>query len=608
MNFEDTNAQNSTATNIDDLKQTQLAADFINKNNSINISQNNDEKNIKTLNSAAKTGSVSIMDQNVAQTLNLQSKTSATEDILFRNHTISHSNHRPHPQALRELSAIVNGIGMNNGLNVNNISNPVGLGNSVNSMNTIDKNFIKPEPAEEYNLFNNRTFSNANMPITSNNNWSHLQWNNYLNGSNKGTSFSLINKKANPTTSNNSSHGLKSENNGSSFKVKSLISNSNSNIVEEEKEKSKLNSVSTSPIASTISTSGSDPVNNISASSSLKSTNTTSTQDFNAIGLGSNPNTSSIIPSNSNLNVPSLFNPTSKSFSPLINDGSKNESNSLMHSDSDITLISSHVSANASNNVTPNNTLNGSITSPNGINAQTPLIKQFSKLSLDNSKTSPTSNMYNNIFFNNDSEQNGIFHGSPINNNSASEILRHNSLPVSSNTSLLISSERESDLSHLNNDIELLIRSSQFKFEDLIKYKDKLSNPNIPLDMLNHIKKDLLIQGWYQHAYYSIRKIKDRLQDIFKLNPSVWMVDIDIYYTGDIDITLYYFKLHIHTCYDLKNCIVSEWRGNRYTEISNWWASASLLFNQILLLFKLSETTIIKPITPKVHIEDKPNV
>lgn len=125
---------------------------------------------------------------------------------------------------------------------------------------------------------------------------------------------------------------------------------------------------------------------------------------------------------------------------------------------------------------------------------------------------------------------------------------------------------------------------------------------------MNHIKKELLIQGWYQHAYYSIRKIKDRLQEIFRLNPSVWMVDIDIYVTGDIDITLYYFKLHIHTCYDLKNCIVSEWQSNRYTEITNWWASASLLFNQILLLFKLSETSIIKPLTTKIHIEDKSTI
>jgi len=87
------------------------------------------------------------------------------------------------------------------------------------------------------------------------------------------------------------------------------------------------------------------------------------------------------------------------------------------------------------------------------------------------------------------------------------------------------------------------------------------------------------------------------------------MVDIDIYITGDIDITLYYFKLHINTCYDLKSCIVSEWHSNRYTEISNWWASASLLFNQILLLFKLSESTIIKPLTaPKIHIEDEQSI
>jgi len=138
----------------------------------------------------------------------------------------------------------------------------------------------------------------------------------------------------------------------------------------------------------------------------------------------------------------------------------------------------------------------------------------------------------------------------------------------------------------------------------LIKYKDKLSNPNLPTDTLNHIKKELLIQGWYQHAYFNIKKIKDRLQDIFKLNSSVWMVDIDIYATGDIDITLYYFKLHIHTCYDLKNCIVSEYHSNHYTEITNWWASASLLFNQILMLFKLSETTMIKPLG-KMHLEEK---
>jgi len=613
MNFEttlaETNTQNIAATNLDDLNQTPAAADFIGKSNSINVNQSEGAKNIVNLNPVVtKTSTVPIMDPNRtfdASPLGLQSKAPAPDDILFRTRTISHSNHRPHPQALRELSAIVNGMGMGNTLNVNSsMNNTIGLGNSISSVNSLDKNFIKPEPSEEYNLFNNRTFSNSNIPIGSNNNW---PWNNYINGSNKGTSFSLINKNVN-NTNNNTTSGMKSENNGSSFKVQSLISNSAA--ASEEKEKTNSNSIATSPLASAVSTVTSTPdqSKNISTTSSLTSTpSATSTQDYSPVGLGSNTsNASATTTSSSSLHIPSLFNPNSKPFSPLINDSTKNEPSSLMHSDSDITLINSHVVTNSTNNVATN-VLNGSITSPSGITAQTPLINQFSKLSLDNSKSSPSSNMYNNLFFN-DSEQNNMFHGSPINNANSSQILRTNSLPLSSNTSLLISSERESDMSHLKNDIDLLIRSSQLKFEDLIKYKDKLSNPNIPVDVLNHIKKDLLIQGWYQHAYYSIRKIKDRLQDIFKLNPSVWMVDIDIYITGDIDITLYYFKLHIHTCYDLKSCIVSEWHGNRYTEISNWWASASLLFNQILLLFKLSETTMIKPIATKVHIEDKSNI
>jgi len=498
MNFEttlvDTNTPNTVATNLDDLKQTPTAADFINKSNSLNVNQNEEAKNIVNLNPAVtKTSTVPIMDPNRtfdASPLGLQSKAPAQDDILFRTRSISHSNHRPHPQALRELSAIVNGMGMSNSLNVNNsVNNTIGLGSSITSMNSLDKNFIKPEPTDEYNLFNNRTFSNSNIPIGSNNNWPHLQWNNYLSGNNKGTSFSLINKNVNNTSATNNSSilvssnnstspTLKNENNGSSFKVQSLISNSAS--ATEEKEKNNSTSIQKSPLASAVSTitSVADQSKNISTtSSSLTSTPTvTSTQEYSPVGLGSNINANSTsTTSSSNLQVPSLFNPNSKPFSPLINDNSKNEPSSLMHSDSDITLINSHVVTNTSNNVASNNVLNGSITSPNGITAQTPLISQFSKLSLDNSKTSPTSNMYNNLFFN-DSEQNNMFHGSPINNANASQILRTNSLPLSSNTSLLISSERESDLSHLKNDIDLLIRSSQLKFEDLIKYKGIIIN------------------------------------------------------------------------------------------------------------------------------------
>lgn len=269
----------------------------------------------------------------------------------------------------------------------------------------------------------------------------------------------------------------------------------------------------------------------------------------------------------------------------------------LMHSDSEITLINSNLSSNENiTTTTTTTTLSNS------------LLSQYSRLSLDNSslaKTSSSPNLYGNMYFN---EPEPMIFQSPIQSSTTpSQIIRHNSMPMPTNSSLLFNIEKESEFSHLTNDIDLLIRSSQLKFEDLLKYKDELGYENVSVDILNRIKKELFIQGWYQHAYYSIRKIKDRLQEILKLPQNVWMVDIDIYVSGNIDVTLYYFKLHINTCYDLKNCIVSEWTGSKNTEISNWWASTNLLFNQILLLFKLSELPLIQPIEDKNTREDQIN-
>jgi len=533
------------------------------------------------------------MDNNLTYdaSLGLQPKAPTQEDLLFRTRTISHANHRPHPQAVR----LVNGLNVNNGIN---------LGNSINSMNSLVN---KTEQSEEFNLFNNRSFSNSNVPLNPNSNWPSFQWNNYLKPRGSSTSFSLINKNISNNSSNNTNILVNNSN--------STISNDNNGIqigqvnstVPSNEDKEIINTtstVTTSTITTLVTsdTSTADLINNISTSTTLTSTTSAlTTQDFKT----SSTTTTTTTSTTNGIHIPSIFNPNSKPFSPMANDN-KTEKSSLMHSDSNVTLINSHVVNSTS--VTANNV----ITSPNGITPQTPLINQFSKISLDSgslTKSSPSSSIYNNIFFN-ESEQSNLFHGSPINNNNLSvpgQVLRHNSFPISSNTSMLISSERESDLSHLKNDIDLLIRSSELLFEGLIKYKDKLSNPNLSTDTLNHIKKELLIPGWYQHTCYSINKIRDRLHEIFKLKQSVWMVDIDIFVTGDIDITLYYFKLHIHTCYDLKSCVASEWHSNHYTEISNWWASASLLFNQISLFFKLSDTTMIKPLG-KMHLEDKTNV
>jgi len=570
MNFETilNDSINVNVSNLESLKHSNsasadyltnsTAADFMSK--SLPTSPNQDEVS-------------NIVNSNVTNnpydtSLGLQSK-APTQDLLFRTRTISHAHHQPHDLALRMISDL------NNGIN---------LGNGINNMNSLVN---KNEQSEEFNIFNNR-YSNPN------NNWPSFQWNNnFLKPRGSSTSFSLINKNIN----NNSSSTISNDNNGTThIQISQINSTIPSN--EEKENVNTTSTITTSTITTTVTsaTSTADLINNISTSTTLTSTTSAvTTQDFKTTTTTTTSTTNGI-------NIPSIFNPNSKPFSPMANDN-KTEKSGIMHSDSNVTLINSHVVNSTANNV---------ITSPNGITPQTPLINQFSKISLDSgslTKSSPSSSIYNNIFFN-ESEQSNLFHGSPINNNNLSvpsQVLRHNSLPISSNTSMLISSERESDLSHLKNDIDLLIRSSELLFDGLIKYKDKLSNPNLSADTLNHIKKELLIPGWYQHTCYSINKIRDRLHEIFKLKQSVWMVDNDIYVTGDIDITLYYFKLHIHTCYDLKNCVASEWHSNHYTEISIWWASASLLFNQISLFFKLSETTMIKPLG-KMHLEDKTNV
>ncbi|KAG4091789.1 hypothetical protein H8356DRAFT_598730 [Neocallimastix lanati (nom. inval.)] len=592
MNFE--------ATLTDSNPSNSSPPDFISNNNQSIPNSNDKVKNIVNLNPNSNNGSV------IDSSLGLQSKSNPQDDLLFRARSISHSNHRPHPQALRELSAIVNEMDLNNGIN-----RTLGLGNNTLGL----KN-------EEYNLFNNRSFSGPNLSISSNNSWGTLKWNNFNNNNsnNQGPvsgSFGIINKNINNNTNNNTNILVNNSNTGINTDNSSSNNSNNNSIPDDNENNNEQKNITPSTNSTTLTTASLsttvDPSKITSTSSILNATTTTMpTQEISLSELDKNV-TSTSTTSTSSLHVP-LFKSNSKSFSPLINDNTnQDESNGLIHSDSDITLINNHV-VSRSGSININNAINGNLTSPSGINinTQTPLINQFSKLSMDVSnmtKSSPSSNIYNNLFFNNESEQNNMFNGSPINNQGTSQIIRHNSLPVSSNPSLLISSERENELSHLKNDIDLLIRSSQLKFDDLIKYKDKLSSPNISDEVLNHIKKELLIQGWYQHAYYSIRKIKDRLQEIFKLSPSVWMVDIDIFIAGDIDITLYYFKLHIHTCYDLKSCIVSEWRSNHYTEITNWWASASLLFNQILLLFKLSENTIIKPLTTtKIYVDEKPSI
>jgi len=197
MNFEttliDSNSPNTTTSNIDALKcSNSSTVDFIPKSNqtttttttTTTTNTTNDEVKNVLNSSVSKTNTVPVIDPSrpfESSPLGLQSKTSTTDDILFRN-TISHSHHCPHPQALRELSAVVNNIGLGNGLNVNNgMNNTIGLGNNIGGINSLDKNF-KKESSEEFNLFNNRTFSNSNVSLSNSNNiWSPLQWNNYIN-------------------------------------------------------------------------------------------------------------------------------------------------------------------------------------------------------------------------------------------------------------------------------------------------------------------------------------------------------------------------------------------------------------------------------------------
>jgi len=465
--------KHSNSTSADYLANSSAAADFLSKSLPSSPSQNDGVNNNINLNSnVSKINTIPVMDSNHSfdSSLGLQSKAPTQDELLFRTRTISHSNHRPHPQALRELSAIVNSMGMGNSINENSgINNTIGLGNSMNGMNSLVN---KAEPSEEFNLFNNRSFTNSNVPIGSNSNWPPLQWNNYLKPMNSGsnsTSFSLINKNINNNSSNNNTNIMINVNNPNTSIVNENSPVSSTTPSNEEKENvNNTNSVTTSTITTTVTsaTSTTDLNSNISSSTTLTSTTSAvTTQDFNV----SSTTTTTTTSTTSGLNIQSIFNPNSKPFSPIASEN-KTETSGLMHSDSNVTLINGHVINNTA--VSANNIL----TSPNGITPQTPLINQFSKLSLESgglAKSSPSSGIYNNIFFN-ESDQSSLFHGSPINNNlSTNQILRHNSLPLSSNTTMLISSERESDMSHLKNDIDLLIRSSQLKFDELIKYKGK---------------------------------------------------------------------------------------------------------------------------------------
>lgn len=383
--------------------------------------------------------------------------------------------------------------------------------------NINETNTVMNEP-EEYNLFDNRSFSTNSLQNPANKNlpsWQSLNWDSYSTPLHSPTQIN-----ASTTTTSTISNEFSSNYNNKP----SLLQHS-------------LSTTTTITTSSTLATFSLTP-----SQDSIITSPTGSTSSMN----------SPYIPGGNNFHLPtSIFNPT-KTFSNLnktigsngINLIAHNDSpTNLIHSDSEVTLISQNQNMmngngmsqmntimtspkmNNINGIVHNHTLmtspkmnnlnnmirshslmtspkmnniNGTlvrshslIASPNISNLQNSLLNQYGNFSFDTNplpKSNSSPNLYNDFYYSEPESvifpQNGgtttnkstiitTTSNPPHSSLSKSNLVNStNSLPILTNSSL-ITSERESDITHLKNDIDLLIRSSQLKFEDLYKCKGK---------------------------------------------------------------------------------------------------------------------------------------
>jgi len=180
-----------------------------------------------------------------------------------------------------------------------------------------------------------------------------------------------------------------------------------------------------------------------------------------------------------------------------------------------------------------------------------------------------------------------------------SDISRNNSLPLSSNnfptppasphTNLNFGNE----LYYLKNDLDLLIYTSQQKFNEIKKFITQNNiKGELTEDLILLASQQLFLKGWYYHTDSLIKKMKSRLQTIFIFQD---FGDDSINYSepGNIEYILYTFNLHIGICSDMRNEIQLG-KPITLSNASNWWLSAKSLLYQIYNTFKLQNSFISK--------------
>jgi len=179
-----------------------------------------------------------------------------------------------------------------------------------------------------------------------------------------------------------------------------------------------------------------------------------------------------------------------------------------------------------------------------------------------------------------------------------SDITRNNSLPLNNNFPTPPASPHTSlnfgnELYYLKNDLDLLIYTSQQKFNEIKKFiaqnnvKGELND-----DLVILANQHLFLKGWYHHTDSLIKKMKSRLQSIFVFQD---FGDDSINYSepGNLEYILYTFNLHIGICRDMCNEIQMG-KPITLSNASNWWLSAKSLLHQIYNTFKLQTSLISK--------------
>lgn len=185
------------------------------------------------------------------------------------------------------------------------------------------------------------------------------------------------------------------------------------------------------------------------------------------------------------------------------------------------------------------------------------------------------------------------------NNSYYSDITRNNSIPLSTTNFPTPPASPHSNINfgnglyYLKNDLDLLIYTSQQKFNEINNF---ITQNNIKGELTDDLiliaNQQLFLKGWYYHTDSLIKKMKTRLQNIFVFQD---FGDDSINYseTGNLEFILYTFNLHIGICSDMRNEIQMG-KPITLSNASTWWLSAKSLLYQIYNTFKLQNSFINK--------------